>query len=123
MTAPVGDAGPLCRLEDLADPGSREFRVGGGDWPLRGLLVRIGDGVHAYVNRCPHAGHALNLRPDDFLTPDGALLICRSHGALFEPATGRCVAGPCVGAALQRIPVEVVAGSVRLVAGVGAEAR
>jgi len=112
---PTGGAAPaLCRLADLGDPGSREFQVGGGAWPLRGVLVRVGTGVRAYVNRCPHAGHALNLRPDDFLTPDGTLLICRSHGALFEPASGRCVAGPCAGASLQAIAVEVVDGEVRL---------
>jgi nitrite reductase/ring-hydroxylating ferredoxin subunit len=109
------DAGRvICALAELADPGTREFRVGVGDWPLRGVLVRVGAAVHAYVNRCPHAGHPLNLNPDDFLTPDGALLICRSHGALFEPATGRCVGGPCTGASLERITVELVAGRVRL---------
>jgi nitrite reductase/ring-hydroxylating ferredoxin subunit len=106
----------LCELAELADPGAREFSVGAGEWPLRGFLVRRGEEVRAYLNRCPHAGHALNLRPDDFFTSDGTLLICRSHGALFEPSTGRCVAGPCAGMALSPIPVEVIDGRVRLAA-------
>jgi nitrite reductase/ring-hydroxylating ferredoxin subunit len=104
----------LCAIGDLHPPVAREFASGGGAWPLRVIVVRVGDAVHGYVNRCPHAGHALNLRPDDFLTPDGGLLICRSHGALFEPTTGVCVAGPCPGTQLERVPLDVVAGRVRI---------
>lgn len=76
--------------------------------------MRTRDGVHAYVNRCPHAGHALNLLPHRFLTADGSLILCMSHGALFEKSTGLCVAGPCAGRALTTIPVEVDAGLVLL---------
>ncbi len=112
----------LCALTELDDPGSRAFRVGAGDWPLSGLLVRRGAEVHAYVNRCPHAGHPLNLRPHDFLTADRSLILCRSHGALFEIATGRCVAGPCAGAGLARVPVVVAGGYVLLAEGVVPEA-
>jgi nitrite reductase/ring-hydroxylating ferredoxin subunit len=111
----------ICRLGDLDEPGSRAFTVGGGDWPVRGLLVRRQGHVHAYVNRCPHAGHPLNLRPHEFLTPDRSLVVCNSHGALFEIATGRCVDGPCAGASLRRIPVEVRAGYVLLGADVRIE--
>ncbi len=112
--APGAARGEVCALADLADPGAREFRLGEGDWPLRLIVVRVGDAAYGYRNRCPHAGHALNLLADDFLTPDGALLICRSHGAAFERSTGRCVAGPCLGAGLEPIALQVVAGGVRL---------
>jgi nitrite reductase/ring-hydroxylating ferredoxin subunit len=104
----------LCRLEDVPDGGCREFAVGEGDWPLRGFLVRERQEVFAYVNRCPHAGHPLNLRPDRFLTPDGTLVVCASHGAVFEKRTGYCVAGPCAGRALARLPVRVWGGVVLL---------
>jgi nitrite reductase/ring-hydroxylating ferredoxin subunit len=110
----------LCRVADLADPGARAFTAGPGDWPLRGFVVRRGNAVQAYVNHCPHQGHPLNLRPDAFLTPDGALILCPSHGALFEITTGLCVGGPCIGRSLRRIPIVVEAGLVLL--GDGAEA-
>jgi nitrite reductase/ring-hydroxylating ferredoxin subunit len=97
----------LCSLHELADPGSRAFSVGEGDWPVRGFVVRRDGEVFAYVNRCPHAGHPLNLRPDRFLTPDGALILCNSHGAMFEIETGVCVAGPCPGQRLRPIAVRV----------------
>jgi nitrite reductase/ring-hydroxylating ferredoxin subunit len=111
----------VCALADLDDPGSRAFTIGRGDWPVRGLVVRRHGAVHAYVNRCPHAGHPLNLRPHEFLTPDRNLVVCNSHGALFEMATGYCVAGPCAGASLRRIPIEVRVGYVLLGDGVRIE--
>jgi nitrite reductase/ring-hydroxylating ferredoxin subunit len=108
----------LCALEQIEDPGSRAFTAGPGPWPLEGFLVRLGTAVHAYQNRCPHAGHRLNLRPHDFMTRDRLLVICSSHAARFDPATGMCVAGPCAGASLRRVPIELRAGYVLLGEGV-----
>jgi nitrite reductase/ring-hydroxylating ferredoxin subunit len=47
----------ICRVSDLEVHGARAFTMGGGDWPLRGFVVRVGDAVRGYVNCCPHAGH------------------------------------------------------------------
>lgn len=66
-----------------------------------------GDRVFAYVNTCPHAGHALDWKPDHFLTSDRAFIQCASHGALFEIESGLCVAGPCGGKRLRALPVRV----------------
>lgn len=117
----IDTARVLCALEEIPEGGCRGFTVGGGDWPLRGLLTRVRGTVHAFVNRCPHAGHPLNLRPHDFLTPDGALLVCRSHGALFDKTSGLSVAGPCAGRSLVRVAVEVSSGYVLLGAEVDVE--
>lgn len=103
---------PLCRLEDIPDPGSRLFDFGEGGWPAEGFVVRRGNSVYAYVNVCPHAGHALNWRPDAFLTPDRSLILCSAHGALFDIETGMCVAGPCPGSSLRRLAVRVADGCV-----------
>lgn len=97
----------VCRLTELGTQGARAFTIGAGDWPLRGFVVRTGDAVRGYVNRCPHAGHPLNLLPERFLTADGALILCSSHGALFEKGNGCCVAGPCAGRSLTPIALEV----------------
>ena len=121
---PAGDGGVLdvervvCRETELDAGGVRAFTIGGGVWPLRGFVVRVGAHLRGYVNRCPHAGHPLNLLPDRFLTPDGALILCSSHGALFEKLTGFCVAGPCAGRALTPVPLEVRSGFVMLAEGV-----
>jgi nitrite reductase/ring-hydroxylating ferredoxin subunit len=110
----------VCRLTDLDEHGARAFTIGTGNWPLRGFVVRAGAEVRGYVNRCPHAGHPLNLLPNRFLTPDGALILCSSHGAVFEKQTGYCVAGPCAGRSLRAVPIEVQAGFVMLAADVEA---
>ncbi|MFO1394164.1 MAG: Rieske 2Fe-2S domain-containing protein [Steroidobacteraceae bacterium] len=104
----------VCPLSDLADPGAKGFVLGGGDWPLRGFVVRRGDDVRAYVNHCPHAGYPLNARPDAFLAPGAPLILCAAHGALFEIETGHCVSGPCAGLALRPLTVRVASGYVML---------
>lgn len=104
----------LARVADLPDGATLGFDLTEDEWPLRGFLVKMGDVVHAYVNRCPHAGRQLNFMPDRFLTPDGELFQCVAHGALFEKDTGLCIAGPCVDESLRRIPVQLADGEVRL---------
>jgi nitrite reductase/ring-hydroxylating ferredoxin subunit len=114
MKGEIDVARVLCRLEDLPTDGCREFRVGGGDWPLRGFVVRVGEGVRAYVNRCAHLDYPLNYMPHEFLTPDRSLIVCYVHGALFDKQTGYCVAGPCSGLSLAALPVRLEAGYVLL---------
>ena len=104
----------VCHLDELQEGSARGFTVGEGDWPLRGFVLRAAGAVRAYVNHCPHAGHPLNLRPHRFLTADGSLIVCASHGALFEKATGYCVAGPCAGRSLTPLAVELRDGWVLL---------
>jgi nitrite reductase/ring-hydroxylating ferredoxin subunit len=107
----------VCRVSDLNEQGARGFTIGTGDWPLRGFIVRVGAEIRAYVNDCPHAHHPLNLLPHRFLTADGALIVCASHGALFEKLTGVCVAGPCAGAYLRSVPLLIADGFVLLADG------
>jgi nitrite reductase/ring-hydroxylating ferredoxin subunit len=113
-TAPIDVERVICRFADVADPGARAFTIGTGDWPLRGFIVRVREAVRGYVNHCPHAGHALDLIPDRFLTPDGTLILCGSHGALFDRLSGYCIAGPCAGRSLRPIALKLEAGFVML---------
>jgi nitrite reductase/ring-hydroxylating ferredoxin subunit len=102
----------LCALDDILDPGSREFEWGEGSWPLEFFVVRQGERAFAYLNRCPHAGHALNLQTDRFLTTERNLILCQSHGARFTIAEGLCVLGPCPGASLRPITLVLRDGDV-----------
>ncbi len=104
----------ICALSELGEDGCRGFTIGEGDWPLRGLVLRSPEGIRAFVNHCPHAGHRLNQEPHRFLTSDGALILCSSHGALFERDGGLCIAGPCSGRRLIPVPIKVEAGYVLL---------
>ena len=100
------------RLDELDDPGCREFQIGDGDWPFRGFVVRQGDAVFAYQNFCMHVGHPLNWMPDRFLTKDRSAIMCASHGALYEINTGLCFAGPFRGKELRPVKVAVRAGTI-----------
>ncbi len=105
----------FARLDELPPGAVRALNLKPDEFPpLTGLLVREGDTVHGYLNRCPHAGRPLGLGSSRFLTPDGELLQCLAHGALFEKHTGLCVAGPCMDESLRRLPVAVVGDEVRL---------
>ena len=104
----------LCRLPDLEATGCREFRLGGGEWPMKGFVVQSNEGVRAYVNRCAHLAYPLNYLPDRFLSHEGSMIQCYVHGALYEKSTGQCVAGPCAGLSLAPVPVRVVGDCVLL---------
>jgi nitrite reductase/ring-hydroxylating ferredoxin subunit len=109
---PHADRHVVCRLEEIPDPGARGFSLPGAHFPDEYFLVRRGAGVHAYRNHCPHTGRFLNWKPDAFLTRDLTLIMCSGHGALFEPESGRCVAGPCLGQGLAVLRAEVEGGEV-----------
>lgn len=94
-------------LEELDDPGCREFAIGDGDWPFRGFVVRKGENVFAYQNICAHVGHPLNWKPDSFLTKAYDAIICASHGAIYKIESGECVAGPCRGRSLRKVECEI----------------
>ncbi|HNP63529.1 MAG TPA: Rieske 2Fe-2S domain-containing protein [Woeseiaceae bacterium] len=95
------------RIDELDDPGCREFQIGTGDWPFRGFVVRQGDEIFAYQNVCVHVGHALNWSPDRFLTKDKSAIICASHGAMYSIDQGECFAGPGSGRSLRKVDVAV----------------
>jgi nitrite reductase/ring-hydroxylating ferredoxin subunit len=114
MTTQIDVERVICRFDDLQTTGARGFAIGSGDWPLRGLVVRLNTEVRGFINRCPHVGHPLNLRPHQFLTADSSLILCSSHGALFEKDKGFCIAGPCAGRRLSPVPLKVESGFVML---------
>jgi nitrite reductase/ring-hydroxylating ferredoxin subunit len=110
----VSMAWSVCSLTELPECGAREFTMGDGDWPVRGFVIRYQEQVRAFLNKCPHAGLPLNFKPDVFFAPDAPLLQCTVHGALFDPLTGECVQGPCVGRCLQPLPVTLSNGCVNV---------
>jgi nitrite reductase/ring-hydroxylating ferredoxin subunit len=104
---------PLCSLETIAEPGARNFVLQLGAAFFHGFVVRRAGLVKGYVDRCPHMGVPLAHELDRYLTSDGEYIMCGWHGALFRPADGFCVGGPCAGQSLSAWPVEVVDGVIR----------
>ena len=104
----------LLESMELAEGGSRGFRLPAEAGGAEGFAVRRGEAIFAYVNRCPHTGAPLDWSPDQFLNADGSYIICAMHGALFEIESGRCIHGPCVNQLLEPLSVEVEEGRLLL---------
>jgi len=105
----------ICASETLAEGGTGvRFALRSHAGEEKGFAVRHGGVVCAYVNRCPHVGTELDWQPAEFFDVSGLYLVCSTHGALFEPRTGFCVAGPCHGASLEPLEVRERGGQVLL---------
>ncbi len=99
-------------LDIIARDKARNFVLQIGDAFFHGFVVRQDDDVYGYVDRCPHAGMPLAQELDDYLTPQGDLISCSWHGALFRISSGRCIGGPCAGQSLTPWPVRIEDGQI-----------
>ena len=89
----------------LAPGQSAKFSLRCGSKTVEGFVVNYAGHFYAYVNRCAHVGTPVDMWPNEFFTDDGRHLICATHGAVYQPETGLCIAGPCPGAALTPLAV------------------
>jgi nitrite reductase/ring-hydroxylating ferredoxin subunit len=96
------------RLADISLGHSQKFHILWRERLVEGFVVNFGGRYYAYVNYCIHAGTPLDWWPNEFFTKDGRLLMCGTHGSLYEPDTGKCAGGPCGGGALFPLHVQVV---------------
>ena len=108
------EAQVLCHVEDIPDGSGKGLTLDEAGQPRDIFVVRKGTVVNAYVNSCPHVGTPLDWVPDKFMDPSGGYIMCATHGALFEIDNGACVAGPCAGARLRRLPAVVRDGKIFL---------
>ena len=95
----------LCRIDELADPGTRNAVLGEGEDELDIIVVQTKGERHAYINCCPHQFIPLETFPNRFLSEDKKHFVCSGHGARFALSTGECVRGPCLGKSLDRLAI------------------
>jgi nitrite reductase/ring-hydroxylating ferredoxin subunit len=98
--------------DELAHGTSKKFLLRRGSREFEALLVNYQGDFFAYVNRCPHTGITLDWVNNQFFSVDHRYLMCATHGAVFEPPTGECIWGPCVGLSLQSVPIEIENGRI-----------
>ncbi|MDH3980775.1 MAG: Rieske (2Fe-2S) protein [Gammaproteobacteria bacterium] len=104
----------LCRLDEVAEGSSRGLTASCAGRLYDVFVVRKHGELYAYLNRCPHTGGPLDWVPDQFLSLDRQHIQCATHAALFRIDDGFCVAGPCGGQSLARLPVTIKDGEVYL---------
>jgi nitrite reductase/ring-hydroxylating ferredoxin subunit len=82
-------------------------KVAIGEVEARSAVVgRAGGAWRAYANVCRHHAVPLDFGMDTVMADDGRHLLCHQHGALYRPADGACVGGPCVGASLVAMEIQ-----------------
>jgi nitrite reductase/ring-hydroxylating ferredoxin subunit len=111
--APPPGALPLCASAELEEAGRAcVFDVTLWRRPARAFALRFEGRVVAYLNRCAHVPTEMDWRPGEFLDDQRRFILCSVHGAVYEPTTGQCIAGPCSGARLMAVDVVERAGRV-----------
>ncbi len=101
------------RLTPPAEGQARRFVFEVAEREEQGFLVRHRNGYFAYRNRCPHAGTSLDWTPGLFFSVDHRYLVCQTHGAHFDPASGAVRFGPGPHG-LDRLPVRTADGFVEV---------
>jgi nitrite reductase/ring-hydroxylating ferredoxin subunit len=97
----------ICASQELLDSGRGvRFDVDYYGRPAPAFAIRYKGRAHAYLNRCAHVAMELDWQEGVFFDADGRDLVCATHGAVYEAATGRCVAGPCVRGRLIKKKIE-----------------
>lgn len=102
----------LCALADVADGGVLMLTRGDGDTPFRLLVLRSGDRVYGYLNRCAHFGVPLADTPEHLIFKAHETISCNVHYARYEWRDGRCLAGECAGERLVALPLRVSDGEI-----------
>ena len=97
----------ICASRALSEAGRGvRFEVEYFGAPAPAFAVRYAGRVHAYLNRCAHVATELDWQQGAFFDSNGRDLLCSTHGASYDAASGRCVGGPCNGRALVKLRVE-----------------
>ena len=106
----------ICTAGDLSERGTGvRFTVVRHGREEPAFAVRFGGVVHAYLNRCAHVPVQLDWSEGEFFDFSKLYLICSTHGAMYLPESGHCVAGPCKGARLHALQVEERDGKVYVI--------
>jgi len=96
----------ICEAGALEEGGKGvRFPLTAGGEDTTGFVVRYGGTVYGYLNRCAHVPIELDWAEGEFFESSGFYLMCSTHGAIYDPETGRCAGGPCRGGRLRPLAV------------------
>lgn len=96
----------ICASAALIERGDGiRFEIARKGKPEPAFVVRYHGVARAYLNRCVHVPMELDWNAGKFFDLSKTLLICSTHGAMYDPASGACAGGPCRGGRLESIPV------------------
>jgi nitrite reductase/ring-hydroxylating ferredoxin subunit len=105
----------VARVEEVPHGSSKKFILSCKGRQIEGFVVNYHGSFYAYRNRCCHIPMPMDWFENQFLSEDGRYIICATHGATYDPETGECVAGPCPGEYLERLPLQILNGTIFVV--------
>lgn len=103
---------PIAHVDDVAPGCTRKFILHCDGTEIEAFVLNYRGNFYAYVNRCCHIPMAMDWVDNQFFTDDSAHVQCATHGALYDPATGECVAGPPLGRCLVPVPLLIRDGQI-----------
>jgi nitrite reductase/ring-hydroxylating ferredoxin subunit len=74
---------------------------------MQGFVIRYNGDLRAYENKCQHWPIPLDYGDGDFYFASADRIVCKTHGAMYDPATGECEIGPCAGRSLTSFVLEL----------------
>lgn len=98
----------ICASSALVEGGAGvrfEVEELGRSTPAPAFVIRWQGRVYGYLNRCGHIPVELDWQHGEFFDSSLQYLICATHGALYDPATGACRGGRCEGRGLKALTV------------------
>ena len=104
----------ICALNDIPDRQARGFTLDVKGQALDIFIVREGEKIYGYLNRCPHTGVNLNWQPNQFIDITGRFIQCSTHGAQFLIRNGYCLRGPCPGESLTPVNLALEHGRIKI---------
>jgi len=97
----------ICPSAELVDSGRGvRFEVEYFGELAPAFVVRYAGRVVGYLNRCGHMPMELDWREGEFFDSEGHDLLCSTHGAAYDAASGSCRGGPCGSVPLVRLRIE-----------------
>ena len=105
----------ICEADALEEGGRGvRFELQRGGQKQQAFVVRFNGQPRAYFNQCGHVPVELDWQEGEFFDDSRLYLICSTHGALYDPSSGRCVGGRCAGRGLKPLHVEEHEGRIYL---------
>ncbi len=102
----------VAQANEVTPGTTKKFMLPLPDAPVEAFVVNFEGELHAWVNRCRHVPLTMDWVENRFLDESGTHIVCATHGAMYEPNTGECIAGPAFGRSLIRVPIRVAHGQV-----------
>ena len=95
----------VAALDELQNGQSKKFNLKRKDRVTEAFIFKRDGKYFAYLNLCRHWSVGLDFNDNEFLSEDKQWLVCKNHGAVYNPESGICESGPCGGAGLYKVPL------------------